>query len=121
MKILIVDDTTSDRILLKSYLKKLNHEVYESSNGIDALNIISTILPDILITDIIMPEIDGIELIEKVKMIYPDMYIIAMSGGSELLDTSYLEVASAIGANKVLQKPINKINLEIAINGIKTI
>lgn len=115
MKILIVDDITSERMVLSLYLKQLGHEVVEATDGIHALKSISDIAPDILITDIFMPEVDGIELISKIKELYPDLYIIAMSAGTDKLDTSYLEVAEAIGANKILPKPIDIDSLKLAI------
>lgn len=115
MKILIVDDISSERMILKLYLHQLGHEVVEASDGRYALKYIPNIKPDILITDIFMPDIDGIELISKVKELYPDLYIIAMSAGTDKLDISYLEVAEVVGANKILPKPINVDSLKLAI------
>jgi len=107
-KILLVDDDELVRYVISKVLRKAEHEVLEAENGKQALKILINENVDILITDIIMPEIEGIELIMRLKKSHPDLPIIAISGGSRMVDTGYLSSAKSLGAFATLEKPFDE-------------
>ena len=110
-KVLIVDDNESLLDMLSLYLTNNGYEVLKSVDGKDALNQFSTHIPEVVITDIIMPEIDGIELLVSLRKINPDVKVIAMSGGNRGHAGAYLQMAEKLGANVVLNKPFELVDL----------
>lgn len=104
-RILIVDDQDFVRFTLKQVLERAGHEVTEASNGEDAIQQLEMVQPDLLITDILMPEKGGIEIIAELKVSHPDVKIVAMSGGGRTENMDYLELATATGADATLLKP----------------
>jgi CheY-like chemotaxis protein len=104
-KILLVDDNQAFLDMLKEYLMDNNYDIVCSNNGSDAQEQFEKFHPDIIVTDIVMPEVDGIELLLTLRKINPDVRIIAMSGGNRGHAESYLIMAEKLGANVVLNKP----------------
>lgn len=88
-------------------LEREGYDVVESSNGNEALNKITGQLPDLVITDIIMPEQDGIGTINQLKKISKDIKIIAISGGGRMLSEDYLNIARMLGASYSFSKPFD--------------
>ena len=117
-RILLIDDEEFIREGLGKLLELKGYKVDTASNGKSALNIMKSIIPDLIITDIIMPDFDGIELILKVKQIYPDVKIIAISGGGRINADNHLAIASQLGADKVLIKPFSSDELILAISAL---
>ena len=107
-KILLVDDSESTRAQIEEILKELNHQIAGVSNGLEAIELLKKEKNfDLVITDIFMPEMDGIETIEKVIELFPLTRIIAISaGGMGLSGSGMLEIASGLGAQAVLHKPL---------------
>ncbi len=116
--ILIVDDEVDIRIMLKKMLERENHDVSLAENGKVAVKLIEETQPDILITDLIMPEKEGIETILEVRKKYPDIKIIAISGGGRLEPTDYLKFAKTAGARYTLTKPFTHDELFLAVNDL---
>ena len=104
-KVLVVDDNETFLEMLSIFLTKNGYEVLKSHDGKDALIQYSTHIPDIIITDIIMPEIDGIQLLTHLRSIHSDVKVIAMSGGNRGHADTYLQMANSLGACCVLNKP----------------
>lgn len=104
-KILIVDDNQEYLEVLCEYLTDQGCDVVSCYNGKDAQDKFSEFLPDIVVTDIVMPEVDGIELLLSLRKINPDISVIAMSGGNRGYAGSYLQMAEKLGANVILNKP----------------
>jgi YesN/AraC family two-component response regulator len=104
-KIILIDDDDSFRKMLCITLKQMNYEVFESRNGIEAIRKFIPELPDVLITDIIMPGKLGIEIIGAFRTRHPTIKVIAMSGAGRIVKTEYLKMALAAGADAVLDKP----------------
>jgi two-component system, cell cycle sensor histidine kinase and response regulator CckA len=100
--VLIVDDDAKVRHLLRSVLEAGGYKVQDTSEGKEALSRIKRNCPDIVLTDIFMPDVDGIELIRMMRQVTRDLSIVAMSGGSD----AYLQAASLLGAEATIQKPI---------------
>ena len=106
-RILIVDDDEQLRTMLRMFLQSAGHEVLEASDG----RLIGKALeqhPDLIVTDVLMPGTDGLEVIIELRRKNPNVRIIAMSGGGQFSGQSYLTVAEKLGANGTLAKPFSK-------------
>lgn len=104
-RILVIDDEEPIRRLVRLALAKEGHEVLEATNGRDALRLHQTGPADLVITDILMPEKDGLEVIMALKFQAPGIKIIAMSGGGRFQQTEALHMAEPLGAFATLRKP----------------
>jgi len=104
-KILVIDDDDAVRRMLTSALTGQGHEVVVASNGKEALAIQAEVAPDLVITDILMPETDGIEVILALRRSAPDLRVIAMSGGGRFQQKEVLDIAVPLGAVAALRKP----------------
>ncbi len=104
-KILVVDDNIDLLKLLDNFLTSKGYEIFSCDNGKEAKNNFLEFAPDIVITDIVMPESDGIELLMDLRKINPHINVIAISGGNRGYAGEYLHMAEKLGANSVLSKP----------------
>ena len=109
--ILIVEDDKDLREMLKTSLLKKKYTVLEASNGKDALSHFKPAITDLVITDLIMPDEDGLKVIMKIKEIKPSTKIIAISGGGKAGPGNYLNLAIALGADEIFSKPFSIIDL----------
>lgn len=114
-RILIIDDEKLVRATLLQTLEKAGHEVIEAANGKDGIALYEETGADLVITDIIMPEKEGIETILDLRRDHPELKIIAISGGARIGATNHLELAGTAGAQCVLQKPFAQQDLLRAI------
>lgn len=105
-KILVFDDEPSILLMIKKMLEKAGHEVDIALNGREGMVLFEKNKPDLLITDIIMPEKEGLETIIELRKKYPDLKIIAISGGGRIGPDGYLPGAKLLGANAVFTKPL---------------
>ncbi|ETR73494.1 MAG: Response regulator receiver protein [Candidatus Magnetoglobus multicellularis str. Araruama] len=104
--ILIVDDDTSIQKMLKIFFENKKFKVSLASDGREAVYLQSREPADILLTDIFMPEQEGLETIREIRDKYPNTKIIAMSGGAFYrAPNDYLTIAQKIGAHDVICKP----------------
>ena len=117
-RILLVDDDELLRRMLRLTLIKMGHVVIEAVNGNEALRLCQTEPPDIVLTDLIMPEKEGIETIREMRQLHPDVKIIAMSGGGRGNAKDYLVVAKRLGAAHTLNKPFTNEELAGAIAAV---
>jgi DNA-binding response OmpR family regulator len=102
--ILVVDDDELMRANLIDVLTISNYEVYSAQNGKEALNVLDRQAVDLIITDIVMPDMEGIEFIKEVKQRRKlSVKIIAMSGS--LMSDNYFKLARLLGADLTLKKP----------------
>jgi DNA-binding response OmpR family regulator len=101
--ILIIDDNAALREVLRVGLETAGHTVREMRNGRDGIRAFRKEPSDLVITDIYMPERDGLELIEALRRTHPQVKILAMSGASGTMD--YLNRARLLGAAMVIRKP----------------
>lgn len=104
-QILIIEDDTAVREGVAKVLSRAGYSVLKSSNGREGLEILEKEPCDIVLTDIIMPEMEGIETITRIAKQYPGLKVVAMSGGGRLGNTDFLKVASQIGAVDTIAKP----------------
>jgi len=105
--ILIVEDENDLREMLKVSLSRRKYTVLEASNGKDAIVHFKPAVTDLVITDLIMPEEDGLKVIMRLREIKPSIKIIAISGGGKAGPASYLNLAKALGADAVYSKPFS--------------
>lgn len=115
-KVLLIDDDELVLYALSKYLQRKGFEVETLGNGKKVIEVYKSFNPDIIVTDIIMPDVEGLELITAIRKIDDNIPIIAISGGSRRLDTSYLMSAELIGANATLEKPFEEEELVEYIN-----
>ncbi|HLQ36671.1 MAG TPA: response regulator [Planctomycetota bacterium] len=115
--ILIIEDDDSLRKMLRLTLAKMGHTVAEAQNGKEGLAIHGKAPADIVLTDLIMPEMEGLETIMRLRRTHPGVKIIAMSGGGRGKAIDYLQAAKWMGAAQVLAKPFSEKDLAAAIEG----
>jgi DNA-binding response OmpR family regulator len=111
--ILIVEDDNDLREMLKVSLMRRKYTILEASNGKEAMAKFKPALIDLVITDIIMPDEDGLKVIMKFRELKPSLKIIAISGGGKAGPANYLSMARALGADEIFPKPFS-INTLIA-------
>jgi CheY-like chemotaxis protein len=102
--ILLIDDEEAFRSVIKQVLLKAGYDVVEAANGVEAINRFNEKPADMIITDIIMPEKEGIETIIELKKEYPEVKLIAMSGGGWYGTDIDFDMAKKLGA-RTLDKP----------------
>lgn len=107
-KILIIDDEPFILSMLKKMLERAGYHVDLAENGKVGLEQFDIIVPELVITDIIMPEKEGLGIIREMKKRNPDLKIIAISGGGRVSATDYLNTAEIFGADRSFQKPFTK-------------
>lgn len=111
-KILLVDDEEAIRKMVKAMLGDELYEFEEASNGLDAQHLLKKDAAfDLIITDVIMPDCDGIELVMAVRRKLPDIKVIVMSGGGRVRAGHYLDLAEKLGAANVFEKPFDTAEL----------
>ena len=103
--ILIIDDDNQFREMLRQMIERDGYEVIEASDGKEGIALYRKNPTDLIITDLIMPEKDGIETIQELKKDFPEIKIIAISGGGRLGPNDYLQLAKMLGAQRTLTKP----------------
>jgi DNA-binding response OmpR family regulator len=110
--ILVIDDEAALRRLVARILRAEGHAVREAPNGREGLRLFREARPDLVITDIVMPDQEGIETILELRREEPDFPILAISGGGEGI---YLRMAAGVGATETLAKPFGADELVAAV------
>jgi DNA-binding response OmpR family regulator len=105
--ILLIDDDVMVRETVKQILMSGAHDVIIAQDGRKGMEIFRKSRFDLVITDIIMPEKDGIEVIAEMRSQRPDVKILAVSGGGRIGNTDFLQIAGKLGANAVIAKPFD--------------
>jgi CheY-like chemotaxis protein len=117
-RVLVIDDEPQIRSMLRMMLERAGHEVEEAPDGIEGIRIYRNNPVDLIISDLIMPNKDGIGMIIELKKEFPDVKIIAMSGGGLNKPEGYLEGAKKLGAQRTLTKPIDRDELLRTVSDI---
>jgi CheY-like chemotaxis protein len=113
--ILVIEDDPGVRRVLQHTLEYAGHTVHAVDNGRDALRSVGENEPDLVVTDIVMPDSDGLEVIRILTSDHPRIRIIAISGGGMIHRTTYLDLAHLLGADLTLQKPVLPSDLVFAV------
>lgn len=114
--ILIIDDEETIVKMLAKLLTKAGYRALTAIKGADGLSLFEREPIDLVITDILMPDIEGFEIIFKLMSIEPDCKVIAMSGGGRINSSNYLTTAEEIGAIKTFSKPFDLKELVAFVN-----
>ena len=114
--ILVVDDDEMMREFVKELLKINNFKISEAADGKAGLKEFRENTPDLVITDIIMPEMEGISFIRELRSHNKDIPIIAMTGNVHGRMEEFLDISSQLGADEILRKPIKSKEFLDAIN-----
>lgn len=104
-KIIVIEDEELVRYTLKLTLESVGHEVWEACNGREGVALVESTPCDLVITDIIMPEMEGIETISTLRSKSGQLPIIAVSGGGRIGNMDFLKAAKELGATTILPKP----------------
>ena len=116
--ILVVDDEPASQALMAKALQRAGHLVITASSGVDARLALEAARFDVVVTDIFMPDMDGLELIRHICATSATMPIIAISGGRAAPTHNFLPVAAALGADMVMAKPISPAALRHAVDQV---
>ncbi len=115
-RILVVDDEQLARFTMREILETVGHEVTEAKNGAQGIALQTAQPFDVVITDIIMPEKEGVQMIMELKRDFPDLPIVAISGGGRTRNLDFLKIAERYGAQKILAKPFSEEELVDVVN-----
>ena len=117
--ILVIDDDEAVRWIIRRAMQADGHSVIEATDGSDGLRQFAAAPFDLVITDILMPEREGIETIIELRRANPRLPILAISGGSEITERDgLLASADLLGATEVLPKPFELAQLRAAVRGL---
>jgi CheY-like chemotaxis protein len=115
MRVLLVDDDPGARKVARRMLERSGHDVAESENGLHGVALLRTASFDLVVTDIVMPVMNGLEFIKTARQIEPSLKVVAMSGGGRTGNVDYLESARQHGAAATLHKPFTLTDLTDSI------
>lgn len=117
-KILVIEDEDLVLEAMRIMLEEGGHCVTSAANGQEGMNALKAARFDVIVTDIVMPEVDGLELLTEVKKLYPDTKIVAVSGGGRISPSDYLQTAKVLGADCILSKPFAMSDLVNSVNEV---
>jgi CheY-like chemotaxis protein len=119
-RILLIDDDAEVRLALRQALEFAGHVVEEARDGRDGVERYSARMADLVVTDIVMPNQEGIETIQQLRELTPALPIIAISGGGRTGNRDVLAMAAEVGASRTMAKPFRPRELIQAIAGLLT-
>ena len=114
-RILVIDDDVEFRQMLAKMLERAGYEVTEAANGREGMRLFREAPSELVITDILMPEQDGVETVIELKREFADTGIIAISGGGQIDSKEYLRMAERLGVTHTLSKPFGREELLDAV------
>ncbi len=114
-RVLVIDDDEMTRALATRMLAGEGHQVEEAVDDAEGLRLFGKRPPDVVLTDINMPGLDGHDVIEAIRILHPDVPIIAISGGGAVGKEQLLLKASALGADQIILKPFEFTQLVAAV------
>jgi CheY-like chemotaxis protein len=117
-RILIIEDSKSTAEQLKFFLEQEGYIVSIAANGLEGIKLFEASIFDLVITDILMPVMDGIEVILFLKKNYPKIKIIAMTSGGNIKAAEYLKAVKLLGVDFTLRKPFRDNYLKNILNKI---
>jgi CheY-like chemotaxis protein len=106
-RILMIDDDDDFRDMLRRVLERVGYKVTEANNGRKGIEHVRTAPTDLIITDLLMPEQEGLETIRQLRQEFPAIKILVISGSGRIGTLDFLRVAEQFGASRSLRKPID--------------
>ncbi len=119
-KILIIDDDRMVRDTLKIILSAVGHQITIANDGVLGVKAFTEVKPDLVITDVLMPNKEGIATIADLRKLQPKVPIIAVSGGGRVGNMDFLKVAESFGANRTFTKPFDPEDIVAAVAQLLT-
>ena len=116
--ILVIDDDKSFRVALSRSLRLAGHEVREACDATEAMLSLTERNADLILTDVLMPGRDGLEIIRAVRIRWPSSKIIAMSGGGFFAAELYTDLSVKLGAAHALEKPFSSQHLLATVEAV---
>jgi CheY-like chemotaxis protein len=114
-RVLVVDDQYLIRESMRAALEQAGHDVEDASDGEAALQVMSRKPVDLVVTDIVMPNLDGFGLIRRIRRRYPRVKLVVVSGIVRMGEVSMLDAARKLGANETVAKPFTPRDLNDAV------
>jgi DNA-binding response OmpR family regulator len=118
MKILVIDDEPGIRCLIEHVMQVNGHQVLMATNGVSGMRLMRLERPDMVITDILMPDQDGLGIIRSMRQEFPEVKILAISGGGAVGSLDLLVAAGRLGADATLAKPFMPEQLFESVKGL---
>jgi len=112
MRLLIIDDSTVNNIILQNILEDMGYEVHTALDAENAFTIIKTFSPDLILLDLMMPDVSGFDLLRRFRREQVNIPVVIVSAFS---DNEYKRKAKELGARDYLLKPVDKENLASCI------
>lgn len=104
-QIVVIDDDAMVRTAVTRILEAEGFQVALAGDGREGLRLMRSLQPRLVITDIIMPEMEGIETIREMRREHSDLKIMAISGGARMGNANFLDMARTMGADAIMEKP----------------
>ncbi len=117
-RVLILDDEEAMREVIRMVLEEDGHEVAEASNGVQGLEMFRERPSDVVVTDLIMPQKDGIETIRDLRREFPSVKIVALSGRGGIQINANLARAKQVGADMTILKPCEPAEIRDAVRSL---
>jgi len=117
-KILIIDDDNQMREMLRQMMDRAGYETSEAPNGKVGMQIMHSADVDLVITDLYMPEKEGLETVTELRRDFPQVKIIAISGGYRSGFGSHLPIAKELGADRIFKKPFGRDEILDAVRSL---
>ncbi len=115
-RILLIDDDQIFRTMLSATLAQFGHTVFEARDGKEGLTLFPLVHPELIITDLVMPEMEGIGVLLELKRRHAAAKVMVVSGGVRGNTVDVLDIAKRLGASKVLAKPFTSEALLAAVS-----
>lgn len=115
MQVLLIEDDPDVRNVVAKMLRRAGHDAIQCENGLNGIAQLRAAHVDVVLTDLLMPVMGGIEFIKRARLLSPQLKIIAMSGGGWTGSTDHLQAARQLGACATLHKPFTSAELQSAI------
>lgn len=110
-KILVIDDETDVRDVIADGFQGLGHTVHEASNGFNGITAFDLVSPNLVIVDVFMPGMDGIEVLFEIRRRDRNVPVIMISGGGRGVYLQFLKMTLEFGANHIIEKPFLLVDL----------
>jgi CheY-like chemotaxis protein len=117
-KVLVIDDDQSIRVVFSRFLAGNGYEVACAEDGREGLSKLASFSPDVVVTDIMMPSVDGLELVLAMRDKYPEVPVIAISGGMQTVPLDLLPMVEKFGARRIFYKPVELADLLTAVKEV---
>jgi len=117
-RILVIDDEELTRGVVRVMLARAGHEVVEAVDGVAGIEAYRRDATDMVLVDMFMPALDGIEVLRRLRAEFPDIKIGFMTGGGQREDADVIKLAEEAGADVILRKPFSSGELTAAVTGL---